>query len=127
MTKPFHLFSFFEDLAPYDGIYKSLLKIHHVVQVHGLKVWSLTVNQMELICHLGISPLDENCCLCHGKCNGKCEHVMEVYNSVLEDATSMLRTKYHIETCTIQIEIVKEVNRNLESLESCKSCQPLKR
>lgn len=79
-----------------------------MVQVHGLKVWSLTVNHVELICHLGILPSEEN--------------VTEVYNSVLEDATMMLRKKYDIEVATIQIEMVKK-----ETLQSCQNCQPLKR
>ena len=87
-----------------------MLKMNHVVQVHGLKIWSLTVSHMELICHLGIAPLEEDVCL------------MDVYNSVLEDVTSMLRRKYDIEVCTIQIEIVKK-----ETLQSCHGCQPLKR
>ena len=47
---------------------------------------------------------------------------MDVYNSVLEDATQMLRKKYDIEFATIQIEIFKKEISN-----SCKGCQPLKR
>ena len=99
----------FQNIAQYDRIYNSLLSIHNVVQVHGLKIWSLTVNHTELICHLGISPSNE-------------ENLMDVYNSVLEDATQMLRKKYDIEVCTIQIEIYKK-----EVAQSCKGCQPLKR
>ena len=95
-------------MPPYDKVYNSLLNVRHIVQVHGLKVWSLTVNHVELVCHLGILPCDEN--------------VMETYNSVLEDATTMLRKKFDIELSTIQIEIVKK-----ETLESCQNCQPLKR
>ena len=85
-----------------------MLDLHHVVQVHGLKVWSLTVNHMELICHLCITPLQDN--------------VTGVCNDVLENATNMLRMKYDIEVCTIQIEVVKE-----ETLQSCNRCQPLQR
>ena len=85
-----------------------MLNIHHVVHVHGLKIWSLTVSHAELICHLGINPLEDD--------------VLEIYNSVLEDVTTMLRKKYDIEVCTIQIEMVKK-----ETLQSCHSCQPLKR
>ena len=105
-----YLNSFFQQLAHYDRVYNSMLKMNHVVQVHGLKIWSLTVSHMELICHLGIAPLEEDGCL------------IDVYNSVLEDVTSMLRNKYDIEVCTIQIEIVKK-----ETLQSCHGCQPLKR
>lgn len=97
-----------KNLAPYDRVYNSLLSINQVVQVHGLKIWSLTVNHTELICHLGIFPLQEN--------------VTGVFNSVLEEATNMLRKKYDIEVCTIQIEMVEK-----ETLQSCRSCQPLKR
>ena len=99
----------FQSLDPYDKIYQSLLNIRHVSHVHGLKVWSLTVNHVELICHLGVLPLEDNGC------------VLDVYNSVLENATNMLRKKYDIEKCTIQIETVRK-----ETLLSCQGCQPLK-
>ena len=95
-------------MAVYDKVYNSLLNIPYVVQVHGLKVWSLTVNHIELICHLGISPSENN--------------MMEIYNSVLEEATFMLSSKYDIEVSTIQIEIIKK-----EMLQSCQECKPLKR
>ena len=98
-----------QSLDPYDKIYQSLLNIRHVSHVHGLKVWSLTVNHVELICHLGVLPLEDNGC------------VLDVYNSVLENATNMLRKKYDIEKCTIQIETVRK-----ETLLSCQGCQPLK-
>ena len=103
-----YLFTF-QSLDPYDKIYQSLLNIKHVSHVHGLKVWSLTVNHVELICHLGVLPLEDNGC------------VLDVYNSVLENATNMLRKKYDIEKCTIQIETVRK-----ETLLSCQGCQPLK-
>ena len=106
----FAIFFFtFQSLDPYDKIYQSLLNIKHVSHVHGLKVWSLTVNHVELICHLGVLPLEDNGC------------VLDVYNSVLENATNMLRKKYDIEKCTIQIETVRK-----ETLLSCQGCQPLK-
>merc|ERR550539_1145365 len=98
-----------KSLDPYDKIYQSLLNIKHVSHVHGLKVWSLTVNHVELICHLGVLPLEDNGC------------VLDVYNSVLENATNMLRKKYDIEKCTIQIETVRK-----ETLLTCLGCQPLK-
>ena len=105
----FVIYSIFQSLDPYDKIYQSLLNIKHVSHVHGLKVWSLTVNHVELICHLGVLPLEDNGC------------VLDVYNSVLENATNMLRKKYDIEKCTIQIETVRK-----ETLLSCQGCQPLK-
>ena len=105
----FAIFFAFQSLDPYDKIYQSLLNIRHVSHVHGLKVWSLTVNHVELICHLGVLPLEDNGC------------VLDVYNSVLENATNMLRKKYDIEKCTIQIETVRK-----ETLLSCQGCQPLK-
>ena len=105
----FSIYFIFQSLDPYDKIYQSLLNIKHVSHVHGLKVWSLTVNHVELICHLGVLPLEDNGC------------VLDVYNSVLENATNMLRKKYDIEKCTIQIETVRK-----ETLLSCQGCQPLK-
>ena len=104
-----NIFFSLQSLDPYDKIYQSLLNIRHVSHVHGLKVWSLTVNHVELICHLGVLPLEDNGC------------VLDVYNSVLENATNMLRKKYDIEKCTIQIETVRK-----ETLLSCQGCQPLK-
>lgn len=96
-----------QNLSPYDKIYNSLLKIEHVTQVHGMKVWSLTINHVELICHLGVLSEGDN----HPK----------IYSEVLENATTMLRKKYDIRTITIQVETVKE-----ETNRSCLGCQPLK-
>ena len=85
-----------------------MLDSQHVVQVHGLKIWSLTVNHVELICHLVVTPSEENGI-------GVCSYV-------LDDVNDMLRKQYDIEECTIQIEISKK-----ELLKYCHSCQPLKR
>ena len=78
-----------------------------MTHVHGLKVWSLTINQVEIICHLAVSLQGE--------------HQTQIYNKVLQNATTMLRKKYGIQVATIQIEDIKE-----ETIKSCSGCQPLK-
>ena len=95
-----------QNLSPYDQIYNSLLKIEHVTHVHGLKVWSLTINQVEIICHLAVSVQGEDS--------------KQIYNEVLQNATAMLQTEYGIQVVTIQIEDIKE-----ETLKSCSGCLPL--
>ena len=98
-----------QELSSYDKIYKSLLNLEHVVSVHGLKVWTLTVNRTELICHLGVlkSSNDEN--------------AEKIYEAVLQSATDMLRAKYGIEVTTLQVEKISQ-----DSIKNCISCQPIK-
>lgn len=45
-----------KELPSYSQIYRSLMKLRHVVNVHDLRIWSLTVDRVELTCHLVVEP-----------------------------------------------------------------------
>ena len=83
--------------------------MEHVVSVHGLKIWTLTVNKTELMCHLGVLK------------SSKEENAEQIYEDVLQSATGMLQVKYGIELTTLQVE-----KCCLDRINNCISCQPPK-
>ena len=71
----------------YDDIHDSLANMKHVVKIHDLRVWSLTVDQIALTVHLAVNPADS-----------------KLKEQILQEATNMLKRKFKIYTTTIQIE-----------------------
>ncbi|MDX8361998.1 cation diffusion facilitator family transporter [Cytobacillus sp. IB215316] len=66
-------------------IKEQLLSISHVIDVHDLHVWAISSDFLSLSCHIKI---------------GDCDY----YERVLNEATKLLKDKYHINHTTIQID-----------------------
>ncbi|MFS1515930.1 cation diffusion facilitator family transporter [Bacillus sp. SCS-151] len=66
-------------------IKEQLLSISHVIDVHDLHVWAISSDFLSLSCHIKI---------------GDCDN----YERVLNEATKLLKDKYHINHTTIQID-----------------------
>lgn len=70
----------------------TLLNITIVKEVHDLHIWSVTSDFQVLTCHLIIEGNETQ--------------------SVLKEATDVLKGKFHVEHVTIQVEIEGEFNHN---------------
>jgi len=90
--------------VPNDINYKmmedDLKELSGVVALHNLHVWSLTLDKSALAVHLAVDPSTST-------------------QDVLREANRLLKKKYKISHCTIQIEYYQRA-----IMENCKKCQP---
>lgn len=75
-----------------EEVKNTLLNITIVKEVHDLHIWSVTSDFQVLTCHLIIEGNETQ--------------------SVLKEATDVLKGKFHVEHVTIQVEIEGEFNHN---------------
>uniref|UniRef100_A0A914UGL3 Zinc transporter 2 n=1 Tax=Plectus sambesii TaxID=2011161 RepID=A0A914UGL3_9BILA len=83
----------------FGEVIKSLHNIEGVRKVHDLRIWSLTMDKVALSVHLAIAP----------ETNAQ---------AVLRTTTAMLRKRYGVHECTVQIESYSD------SMIACGQCEP---
>ncbi|XP_063694585.1 proton-coupled zinc antiporter SLC30A2-like isoform X2 [Bolinopsis microptera] len=84
----------------YKMMEDDLKELSGVVAIHNLHVWSLTLDKSALAVHLAIDPNTST-------------------QELLKEANRLLKKKYRISHCTIQIEFYQRA-----IMENCKKCQP---
>lgn len=76
----------------------ALQSLHGVVQVHDLRIWSLTTDKVALSVHLAINEHRDS-------------------QEILRQATQLLRDRFRVYECTVQIEHYSD------AMDECKSCE----
>lgn len=82
----------------YEAVKADLVDIDGVKHAHSLQIWSLTLNKTALAVHLALEPGADN-------------------QTVLENASCMLKERYGISQTTLQVEAFQP------TMEDCHTCQ----
>lgn len=85
----------------FDKVREELTNIPNVCAVHDLHLWSLTADRPTATVHLAVSADADQ-------------------SKILQEARNVLRTKYHIQKTTIQVEIYQS-----QICDNCEQCKPL--
>merc|ERR1719282_540378 len=83
----------------YKMMEEDLQQLNGVITLHNLHVWSLTIDKNALAVHLAIDPTTNE-------------------QELLKEANRLLKRKYKISHCTIQIEYYQR-----SIMENCKKCR----
>lgn len=76
----------------------ALQSLNGVIKVHDLRIWSLTMDKVALSVHLAVDEEQDT-------------------QDILREATQMLRERFRVYECTVQIEHYSN------AMDECKSCE----
>uniref|UniRef100_A0A1X7VC35 Cation efflux protein cytoplasmic domain-containing protein n=1 Tax=Amphimedon queenslandica TaxID=400682 RepID=A0A1X7VC35_AMPQE len=83
-----------------DAIEKALMDLPDVALVHNIHVWSLTVDKIAIAVHIAVGNKSDT-------------------QSILTDASNILKTEYGFSSITIQVEHFQK------EMETCETCQKI--
>lgn len=95
----------------FNAVRDDLAAIEGVQGVHDLHLWSLNMDKTAMAVHLAIGRLS------HKYTNNYCySEDNERALSIVQEARTLIRTKYNVKTATVQVELFDK------SMDSCNKC-----